>query len=87
MDFCKWRPFLSGVKIFVKRRQNSPTVPAKEALTPAQAGAILGIAPATVRLWEKAGRLTSVRTAGGHRRYRRADVEALAAERQRRCTL
>jgi putative resolvase len=49
-------------------------------LTVGQAGKMLGVCPATVRLWEKAGRLSSVRTAGGHRRYRREDVEQLAAE-------
>lgn len=31
----------------------------------------------TVRAWEKAGKLTALRTPGGQRRFRRADVEAL----------
>jgi excisionase family DNA binding protein len=36
------------------------------------------VSPSTVRLWEKAGKIASIRTLGNHRRYRKADVEALA---------
>lgn len=35
---------------------------------------ILGVTPKTVRLWEKEGKIKSVRTAGGHRRYNIADL-------------
>jgi excisionase family DNA binding protein len=38
----------------------------------------LGISESTVRRWVDSGRLQCVRTAGGHRRVRRADVERLA---------
>lgn len=31
----------------------------------------------TVRNWDRAGRLTAVRTPGGHRRFSRAEVNAL----------
>lgn len=33
----------------------------------------------TLRSWASAGRITSARTAGGHRRYRESDVRALLA--------
>jgi excisionase family DNA binding protein len=33
--------------------------------------------PKTVTRWARAGKLTSVRTLGGHRRYREAEVQAL----------
>jgi excisionase family DNA binding protein len=48
-------------------------------LTVAQAGKMLGVSRSTVRLWEKAGRLSSVRTAEGQRKYRREDVEVTQA--------
>jgi excisionase family DNA binding protein len=32
-----------------------------------------------VTRWAKAGKLTSIRTLGGHRRYRKAEVDALLA--------
>jgi DNA-binding transcriptional MerR regulator len=34
----------------------------------------------TLRAWSAAGRIASVRTAGGHRRYRETDAQALLAE-------
>lgn len=37
--------------------------------------------PKTVTRWEKAGKITALRTLGGHRRYRAAEVEALLAGR------
>jgi excisionase family DNA binding protein len=44
-------------------------------LTPAQVAAMFRVDPKTVTLWARAGKLTSIRTLGGHRRYREADVQ------------
>jgi excisionase family DNA binding protein len=33
--------------------------------------------PKTVTRWAKAGKLTSIRTLGGHRRYKESEVKAL----------
>jgi excisionase family DNA binding protein len=41
-----------------------------------EAAELLGIHPATVRLWADRNEIPSRRTTGGHRRFRRADVEA-----------
>jgi diguanylate cyclase (GGDEF)-like protein/excisionase family DNA binding protein len=47
----------------------------------AQAAALLGVHPNTLRAWTDAGRLTAYRiNARGDRRYRRGDVELLLAE-------
>lgn len=40
-----------------------------------EAAAILGVSAETVRNWTNAGKLAAVVTPGGHRRYRREDVE------------
>src|SRR5215469_16104743 len=40
------------------------------------AAEILGMHPATVRLWADRNELPSRRTSGGHRRFRRTDIEA-----------
>lgn len=37
----------------------------------------LGVTVRTLHRWEAQGRITSIRTAGNHRRYKLADVEAL----------
>jgi len=42
------------------------------------AAEILGVHPATVRNWADRGELASRRTPGGHRRFRKADLQALA---------
>src|SRR5215471_13159307 len=47
-----------------------------EWLTLRQAADMLGMHPATVRLWADRNELPSRRTGGGHRRFRRADIEA-----------
>ena len=46
-------------------------------LTPAEVAALFRVDPKTVTRWAKAGKLTSIRTLGGHRRYREAEVRAL----------
>jgi excisionase family DNA binding protein len=46
-------------------------------LTPAEVSAIFRCDPKTVTRWAKAGKITAIRTLGGHRRYRASEVEAL----------
>ena len=46
-------------------------------LTPAEVAARFRVDPKTVTRWAKAGKLSSIRTLGGHRRYRAAEIEAL----------
>ncbi|HJT58222.1 MAG TPA: helix-turn-helix domain-containing protein [Ktedonobacteraceae bacterium] len=41
-----------------------------------QAAELLGMHPATIRLWADRNELPSRRTSGGHRRFRRSDIEA-----------
>ena len=43
-------------------------------LTPAEVAAMFRVDPKTVTRWARDGRLTSVRTLGGHRRYRESEV-------------
>lgn len=46
-------------------------------LTPAEVAALFRCDPKTVTRWAKDGKLSSIRTLGGHRRYREAEVMAL----------
>lgn len=46
-------------------------------LTPSEVAALFRVDPKTVTRWAKAGKLTSIRTLGGHRRYRESEVKAL----------
>ena len=58
----------------------STRTPESEALlTPAEVATMFRVDPKTVTRWAKSGKLTSIRTLGGHRRYREAEVRSLLA--------
>lgn len=46
-------------------------------LTPSEVATMFRVDPKTVTRWAKAGKLTAIRTLGGHRRFREAEVRAL----------
>jgi excisionase family DNA binding protein len=46
-------------------------------LTPAEVANLFRVDPKTVTRWAKAGKLTSIRTLGGHRRYKESEVKTL----------
>lgn len=48
-----------------------------ELLTPSEVAKLFRVDPKTVTRWAKAGKLSSIRTLGGHRRYRAAEVHRL----------
>lgn len=50
-------------------------------LTPAEVAALFRVDPKTVTRWAKAGKIGSIRTLGGHRRFRQAEVMELLGSR------
>jgi excisionase family DNA binding protein len=46
-------------------------------LTPSEVATLFRVDPKTVTRWAKAGKISSIRTLGGHRRYREAEVRTL----------
>jgi excisionase family DNA binding protein len=56
---------------------STATFVAERLLTPAEVATLFRVDPKTVTRWAKAGKLTSIRTLGGHRRFREAEVRAL----------
>jgi len=58
--------------------QSSFSVSVQEKLlTPSEVASLFRVDPKTVTRWAKAGKLTSIKTLGGHRRYRESEVTAL----------
>jgi excisionase family DNA binding protein len=53
---------------------------AEPLLTPAEVSKLFRVDPKTVTRWAKEGRLSSLRTPGGHRRYREREVRALLGD-------
>ena len=51
-----------------------------ELLTPAEVAALFRVDPKTVARWAKAGKISSIRTLGGHRRFDRNEVMALLSD-------
>src|SRR5882672_7842474 len=62
-----------------ERHMSSRTPEAEPLLTPAEVATMFRVDPKTVTRWAKSGKLTSIRTLGGHRRYRETEVRALLA--------
>ena len=46
-------------------------------LTPSEVAALFRVDPKTVTRWSKAGKLTAIRTLGGHRRYKESEIREL----------
>ncbi len=52
----------------------------EQLLTPGEVAAMFRVDPKTVTRWATAGRIGSIRTPGGHRRFRESEVRTLLAE-------
>jgi excisionase family DNA binding protein len=51
-----------------------------ELLRPREVAEIFGVRPTTIARWAREGKLTPMRTPGGHRRYKRSGIRALLTE-------
>ena len=70
-----------ALRVGYSQMQNS--LPNQEVLlTPAEVAALFRVDPKTVTRWAKAGKLTAIRTLGGHRRYRQSEVLGLLKANQ-----
>lgn len=49
-------------------------------LTPGEVATLFRVDPKTVTRWANSGKITSVRTLGGHRRYVESEVRGLLGE-------
>jgi excisionase family DNA binding protein len=54
-----------------------------ELLTPGEVAQLFRVDSKTVTRWAQSGKLNSIRTLGGHRRYDRAEIEAALRGEQR----
>jgi excisionase family DNA binding protein len=52
-----------------------PATPENEALlTPSEVAAMFRVNPKTVTRWARAGKISAIRTLGGHRRFKAAEI-------------
>jgi excisionase family DNA binding protein len=60
------------------RSEQAQNRPEQEALlTPSEVATLFRVDPKTVTRWAQTGKVASLRTLGGHRRYRESDIRAL----------
>jgi excisionase family DNA binding protein len=52
---------------------------AEQLLTPGEVASLFRVDPKTVTRWATSGRIGSIRTPGGHRRFRESEVRSLLA--------
>lgn len=50
---------------------------AVELLTPGQVAEMFKVNPKTVTRWARAGKITAIRTLGGHRRFKAEEIRSL----------
>ena len=51
-----------------------------ELLTPAEVAVMFRVNPKTVTRWARAGKISAVRTLGGHRRFRASEIQRFLEE-------
>jgi len=51
-----------------------------ELLTPSEVAVMFRVSPKTVTRWARAGKISAVRTLGGHRRFRANEIRRFLAE-------
>ncbi len=54
-----------------------PATDGNDLLTPAEVALLFRVNPKTVTRWARAGKISAIRTLGGHRRFRREEIEAV----------
>lgn len=59
------------------RQPPAPPPQTDRLLTPGEVAVMFRVDPKTVTRWAAAGRIGSIRTPGGHRRFRESEVRAL----------
>jgi excisionase family DNA binding protein len=55
----------------------------EQLLTPSEVAALFRVNPKTVTRWARAGKLTAIRTLGGHRRFRVSEIRRCLDEMSR----
>jgi excisionase family DNA binding protein len=54
--------------------QNPPPEP-EQLLTPSEVAAMFRVNPKTVTRWARAGKISAIRTLGGHRRFKASEIK------------
>ena len=79
--FC---PYVQGAIGHARRDPLMAEAPTNDALlTPAEVAALFRVNPKTVTRWARAGKITAIRTLGGHRRFRASEIRRCLEQMER----
>jgi excisionase family DNA binding protein len=53
----------------------NPTPEPEQLLTPSEVAAMFRVNPKTVTRWARAGKISAIRTLGGHRRFKASEIQ------------
>src|SRR5262245_57370928 len=73
---CHMRQTGGGVGLVQNDELDAP----EQLLTPSEVAALFRVNPKTVTRWARAGKLTAIRTLGGHRRFRVSEIRRCLEE-------
>ncbi len=69
-----------GIRTFLDMADHDDLDAPEQLLTPSEVAALFRVNPKTVTRWARAGKLTAIRTLGGHRRFRVSEIKRCLAE-------
>ena len=52
----------------------------EELLTPSEVAAMFRVNPKTVTRWARSGKISAIRTLGGHRRFRKSEITRILTD-------
>jgi excisionase family DNA binding protein len=56
-------------------QNQNPTPDPEQLLTPSEVAAMFRVNPKTVTRWARAGKISAIRTLGGHRRFKASEIQ------------
>ena len=69
-----------GVRTVTPVAENDDVDAPEQLLTPSEVAAMFRVNPKTVTRWARAGKLTAIRTLGGHRRFKVSEIKRCLEE-------
>jgi excisionase family DNA binding protein len=69
-----------GFRTFSPMAETDDLDAPEQLLTPSEVAALFRVNPKTVTRWARAGKLTAIRTLGGHRRFRVSEIKRCLEE-------
>jgi len=78
--FAQHEPNIAARQETTEMAQHDDLDAPERLLTPSEVAQLFRVNPKTVTRWARAGKLTAIRTLGGHRRFRASEIQRCLEE-------